>query len=150
MTTIDPSIKFERPRSPRVSTPSIEGKLAEAAAAGQRAADASAEQVEAHSSALRLATRIQDLRKKRDGLAVRLSNLEDTDIPLHRARCETSIKRLLGISPLDQNQSIELNSSLTTLPALEAKAKLLPGIVKDVKQELATVTAELAALESSK
>ena len=148
--TTDPNLRFEHPRPPRVSAPAIDAALAVAAEAGQRAADAAAEQVEAHSSALRLATRIQNLRTKRDGLAVRLSNLESTDIPGHRSRCEGSVKRLLGISPLDQNQSIELNSGLSTLAALREKVKLLPGIVKDTKSDLASVTAELSTLEGSK
>ena len=149
-TTIDPNLRFSHPRPPRVSAPAIDAALAVAAEAGLRAASAAAEQVEAHSSAQHLSIRIEGLRTKRGEIENRLRNLESTDIPGHRARCEGSIKRLLGISPLDQNQTIELNSALTTLPALREKEKLLPGIVKDTKSDLASVTAELSTLEGSK
>ena len=148
ITEIDPNLRFEHPRPPKVTAPSIDAALAEADEAGQRAAAAAAEENAARNDALRLSTRIEALRKKRDELADRLGNLERTDIPAHRAACEATIKKLLGISPLDQNRNIELNSSLTTLPALDAKAKLLPGIIKAVRQELATVIDELAKLES--
>ena len=141
--------RLERPRQPKVSAPAIDEKLAEADAAGQRAATAAQEQEQARNAARHLSIRIETLRKKRGELAERLQNLEDTDVPGHRARCEASVKRLLGVPRLDQNQTIELNSALTTLPALQAKEKLLPGILKDVKSELASVTAELAKLESS-
>ena len=147
-TTTDPNVRFEHPRPPKVTAPSIDAALAEADEAGQRAAAAAAEENAARNDALRLSTRIETLRKTRDELADRLGNLERTDIPAHRAACEATVKKLLGISPLDQNRNIELNSSLTTLPALDAKAKLLPGIIKAVRQELAAVIDELAKLES--
>jgi len=141
--------RLERPRQPKVSAPAIDEKLAEADAAGQRAATAAQEQEQARADALRLSTRIETLRKKRDEAAERLQNLEDTDIPEHRARCEASIRRLLGVPRLDPRDMNELNSALTTLPALQTKQKLLPGIIEDVKQELATVTDELAQFEST-
>jgi hypothetical protein len=149
-TATDPNLRFERPRPPKVTAPSIDAALASANEAASRAASASAEEIAARNDALRLSTRIETLRKKRDELAERLKNLENTDIPRHRAECEASVKKLLGIFPLDANQSNLLNSSLITLPALEAKAKLLPAVIKEVKQELATVTAEIAVLEGTK
>ena len=144
----DPNLRFEHPRPPRVTAPAIDAALATANEAASRAASASAEEIAARNDALRLSIKIETLRKTRDSLADRLGNLERTDIPAHRAACEATVKKLLGISRLDQNQNIELNSSLTTLPALDAKAKLLPGILKTVRQELATVIDELAKLES--
>lgn len=137
---------FSTPKKPKISAPAIDQKIAEADEAGQRAAAASAEEIAARSDALRLSTKIEALTKRRDELTVRLRNLESTDIQRHRAQCEASVKRLMGIDPLTQNQNIELNSSLTTLPALDAKAKLLPHIVKELKSELAAVTAELGEI----
>jgi len=141
--------RLEHPRKPKISAPAIDEKIALADAASARAAAAAAEENDARNAAFRLGTRIETLRKKRDQVAERLHNLEATDVPEHRARCEASIRRLLGVPRLDPRDMNELNSALSTLPALREKEKLMPGIIKDTKQGLATVTAELAKLESS-
>jgi hypothetical protein len=97
-----------------------------------------------------LAEQLRTVTDRRDELAVRLRNLESIDIPHHRAACEASVKKLLGIDPLNQNQKIELNSSLTTLPALDAKARLLPALIKAVKADLGKAEETLAELTKVK
>jgi regulator of replication initiation timing len=140
--------RLEHPRSAPVSCPKIDDLLAKAAEA-EATANSSTSQVEyLRNQARAVGNEISRLRNERDKLAARLKNLENTDIPSHRAACEADIKRLLGIDPLDAIRSNVLNSALTTLPALDAKAKLLPGIIKAVRQELAAVIDELAKLES--
>jgi len=142
--------RLERPRPTPASSPKIDDLLAKAAEA-EATANSSTSQVEyLRNQARAVGNEISRLRNERDKLAARLKNLENTDIPSHRAACEADIKRLLGIDPLDAIRSNVLNSALTTLPALDAKAKLLPGILKTVRQELATVTDELEKLESTK
>jgi hypothetical protein len=122
-------------------------ELTAEAAAARSEADAKAAQADHLTVVAKLTgQKIGALSKNRDELAARLRHLEATDIPGHRAQCEASIKRLLGIHPLDHNLTIELNSSLTTLPALDAKSKLMPSIIKDVKARLAEIEKQLDEL----
>jgi hypothetical protein len=140
--------EISRPRPPKISTPSIDVALAQADAAGERAASAAAEERAARNDALRLSTRIESLRKRRDVLATRLRTLEAHDIPGHRARCEASVEKFLDAPGLDARDSNELNSAILTLGGLEALERLLPKITSTVRVELSAVTSELGKLES--
>jgi len=147
---VDPSLTFERPRPAPVSCPKIDELLAQAAEAEATATSSKAEVEYLRNQARAVSNEISRLRSKRDEVADRLRNLENTDVPAHRAECEGIVKKLLGVATLDAIQSNSLNSSLHALPALREKEKLLPAVIKDVKQELATVIDELAKLESMK
>ena len=153
-TSTDKNLRFEHPRPPKVTAPSIDAALAIADEAAIRAASAAAEQVQARNAALHLSTKIETLRTQRDALTVRLANLEVRlqGIPASRAAREASITRLLCAAGIDYDpaRNEELNTAIATLPSLDKLEKLLPKIIASVKAEHAEIVKQLAELESTK
>ena len=132
-----------------MSCPKIDELLAQATEAEATATSSKAEVEYLKNQARAVSNEISRLRNKRTEAEQRLQNLGMHDVPKQRAETEAVINRLLGMPGLDPIQENNVNNALRLLPALREKERLLPGIVKTAKQELETITKELAKLEAA-
>ena len=136
---VDPSLTFSHPRSPKVSAPSIDVKLAEANDAGQRAAAAAAEQAEAQRAALHLSTRIGELRTKLTELQNHLSGVEQRDLKAQLEVCRATFRKLFGKPNLSHSEVFNLNEAGHGLAWIPQAILEVPVIKKDLKTEIAEV-----------
>jgi hypothetical protein len=150
ITEIDPSIRFERPRPPKVSAPSIDAKLAEASDAAQRAAAAAAEQSNAERAALHLSTRIQTLRTNLGDLRNHLEGVEQRDLKVQLEQCRATFRKLYGKPGLSPIERGNLNEAANGMAWIREAILEIPAMKKDLKAQIAEVEKELANLESTK
>ncbi len=95
--------------------------------------------------------RIESLTHRRDELAGRLGRLQRRDLAAEKKYCENVVIELLESQQADDiYRRRELTECLQGLADIESLSRLLPGIIKGVKADLAEVEKALAAEESSK
>ena len=138
---------FEHPRPPKISTPSIDQKLAEADAAAQRASAAAAEESQARHAALCISTKIEALKAKLTDLRNHLDGVEQRDLKAQLEQCRVIFRTLFGkpaLSPIERGNLNEAGNALGWIPAAILE---VPALKKDLKAQIAEVEKEIAALE---
>ncbi len=150
ITEIDPSIRFERPRAPKVTAPSIDEKIALADAASARAAIATGEEAQARRDALHLSTKIEALRTKLTELQNHLDGVEQRDLKTQLEQCRVTFRKLFGRPSLSHSEVFNLNEAGHGLAWIPVAILEVPAIKKELKAQISEVEKELASLTEPK